>query len=296
MMAELLNPLDDPEAAKALLAGAQKKLRILEENLRQLGSLMVAYSGGVDSAYLAATAYRVLGKQMVPVIADSPSLSRHDFEDACTFATLQGLPLRIIATKELNDPNYKRNDANRCFYCKTELFTIMKAKAQEWGFAHIAFGMNADDRHDYRPGQRAAQEQNVLAPLSEAGLNKLEVRALAREAGYKLWDRPAAPCLASRIAYGQRVTRKALAQVEQAEKALRSLGFRELRVRHHGKLARIEIARDEMPRVLNMDMMDLITASLQPIGFKYIALDCAGFRSGSLNAILPAKVFGQHGT
>ncbi len=256
---------------------------------------MVAYSGGVDSAYLAGTAYRVLGDRMLAVLADSASLARRDMEQARAFARDIGMPLRVIQTEELDRPDYQRNDASRCFHCKTELFEGMKTLGAELGYTNIAYGMNADDTRDYRPGQRAAQEHNVLAPLADAGLTKLEVRALAKAAGYPLWDRPAAPCLSSRVEYGRTVTREVLGQVERAEESMRVLGFREFRVRHHGELARVEISRGEMPRALNMEMLDAITAALRSIGFQYITLDCAGFRSGSMNAILSADVLLRRG-
>lgn len=265
---------------------ADEKLRQLEVRLRALGSVMVAYSGGVDSAFLAATAHRVLGDRMLAVLADSPSLARRDMQQARAFAEGLGMPLRVIQTAELEKPEYQRNDANRCFHCKSELFDSMRVLGAELGFAHVAYGMNADDRRDYRPGQRAAEEHDVLAPLSEVGLTKAEIRTLAKDAGYTLWDRPAAPCLSSRVEYGRPVTHEVLEQVERSEESLRQLGFREFRVRHHGELARVEIARNELPRALTMEMMDAITESLRTAGFKYIALDCAGFRSGSLNAML----------
>jgi len=271
------------------------KLQTLEERLGQLGSLMVAYSGGVDSAFLAATAHRVLGSRMLAVLADSPSLSRHDFEAACDFARVQQMPLHIIATEELSRPEYQRNDANRCFHCKDELFAAMEALGPKLGFEQIAYGMNADDTHDYRPGQRAAEQHAVLAPLAEAGLTKLEIRALSRAAGFAFWDRPAAPCLSSRVEYGRTVTREVLEQVEKAEESLRQLGFRELRVRHHGELARVELARAEMPRALTMEMLDAITAALKLAGFQYVTLDCQGFRSGAMNAVLPVEVLARRG-
>lgn len=273
----------------------ETKLSDLEAKLRQLGSLMVAYSGGVDSAFLAATAHRILGDRMLAVLADSASLSRRDMEQACDFANSLGMPLQVIATQELDQPEYQRNDANRCFHCKDELFRQMEGLGVKLGFTHIAYGMNADDTRDYRPGQRAAEEHAVLAPLAEAGLTKQEVRMLSKAAGFALWDRPAAPCLASRVEYGRKVTREVLEQVERAEENMRQLGFRELRVRHHGELARVEIARAELPRALSMEMLDQISAALKQAGFQYITLDCSGFRSGSMNAILPVDVLSRRG-
>ena len=283
------------------LEQAELKRHALEERLRALGSVMVAYSGGVDSAFLAATAHRVLGEKMLAVLADSASLARRDMEQARTFAEAQGMPLRVIQTEELDKPEYQRNDANRCFHCKTELFEGMKALGAKLGFTHIAYGMNADDTRDYRPGQRAAQEHEVLAPLADAGLTKLEIRTLAKAAGYTLWDRPAAPCLSSRVEYGRTVTREVLEQVERGEESLRQLGFREFRVRHHGDLARVEIARSELQRALTMEMLDAITAALRKIGFQYVTLDAAGFRSGAMNevlgnVVLPVEILSRRGT
>jgi uncharacterized protein len=276
-------------------AEAAEKLRSLETRLKELGNLMVAYSGGVDSAFLAATAHRVLGSRMLAVLADSPSLARRDMEQACAFAQSLGMPLQVVATEELDRPEYARNDANRCFHCKDELFAVMEDLGAKLDFKHIAYGMNADDTRDFRPGQRAAEQHEVLAPLAEAGLTKLEVRALAKAAGYPVWDRPAAPCLSSRVEYGRTVTPEVLAQIERGEESLRRLGFRELRVRHHGELARVEIARDELPRALTMEMLDAITAALKQAGFKYVTLDCSGFRSGSMNVVLPAEVLARRG-
>jgi len=284
--------LQNPAASQAETAS---RLSALEARLAQLGSLMVAYSGGVDSAFLAATAHRVLGARMLAVLADSPSLARRDMEQAHAFANSLQMPLRVVATSELERPEYQRNDANRCFHCKDELFAVMESLGAKLGFSAIAYGMNADDTRDFRPGQRAAQQHAVLAPLAEAGLTKLEVRALAKAAGYPLWDRPAAPCLASRVEYGRTVTREVLEQVERSEERLRQLGFREFRVRHHGDLARIEISRAELPRALSMEMLDTITAALKQAGYQYVTLDSTGFRSGSMNAILPADILARRG-
>jgi uncharacterized protein len=282
----------DPSTGQAETAA---RLTALEARLAQLGSLMVAYSGGVDSAFLAATTHRVLGSRMLAVLADSPSLARRDMEEATAFAHSIQMPLRVVATDELERPEYQRNDANRCFHCKDELFAVMEALGAKLGFSSIAYGMNADDRRDFRPGQRAAEQHSVLAPLAEAGLTKVEVRALAKAAGYPLWDRPAAPCLSSRVEYGRTVTREVLEQVERAEESMRALGFREFRVRHHGDLARVEIARAELPRALSMEMLDAITAALKKTGYQYVTLDSTGFRSGSMNAILPADILARRG-
>ncbi|MGA2048285.1 MAG: ATP-dependent sacrificial sulfur transferase LarE [Terracidiphilus sp.] len=270
-------------------------LAALEARLAQLGSLMVAYSGGVDSAFLAATAHRVLGSRMLAVLADSPSLARRDLEQALSFAHSIQMPLHVVATDELDRPEYQRNDANRCFHCKDELFAVMESLGAKLGFSAIAYGMNADDTRDFRPGQRAAEQHAVLAPLAEVGLTKSEVRALAKAAGYPLWDRPAAPCLSSRVEYGRAVTREVLEQVERSEESMRALGFREFRVRHHGDLARVEIARTELPRALSMEMLDAITAALKGAGYQYVTLDSTGFRSGSMNAILPVETLARRG-
>jgi pyridinium-3,5-biscarboxylic acid mononucleotide sulfurtransferase len=274
---------------------AETKLTALEDRLRALGSVLIAYSGGVDSAFLSATAHRVLGGQMLAVLADSPSLARRDMEQARAFAESLKMPLRVIQTEELDKPEYQRNDANRCFHCKTELFEGMTALGAELGFVNVAYGLNADDLRDFRPGQRAAEERGVLAPMAEIGLTKQEIRDLAKAAGYTLWDRPAAPCLSSRVEYGRTVTREVLTQIENAEEAIRKLGFREFRVRHHGELARVEIARPEMPRALTIDTFDAISAALRKAGYQYVTLDCTGFRSGSLNAVLPAEVLTRRG-
>jgi uncharacterized protein len=294
-MQQALRAVSEQDHVSEIDAGTALKLHALEARLEQLGSLMVAYSGGVDSAFLSAIAHRMLGGSMIAVLADSASLARRDFEQACDFAREQEIPLHIVATEELERPEYRRNDAQRCFHCKDELFHVMEGLGANLGFGHIAYGMNADDTRDFRPGQRAAREHDVLAPLAEAGLTKAEIRMLAKAAGFSLWDRPAAPCLSSRVEYGRAVTPEVLKQVEQAEESLRQLGFVELRVRHHGELARVELAHAEMPRALTMEMLDAISAAIKQAGFQYVTLDCAGFRSGSMNAILPVEVLARRG-
>ena len=261
----------------------------LQANLRRLGRTLVAYSGGVDSAYLAWAAHQVLGDKMLAIIADSPSLARTQLSDAVAFAQEQSIPLEVVATSELDRPEYVRNDSERCFFCKDELFTLMEDLRQARGFDAIAYGVNLNDQGDFRPGQRAAAHHRVVAPLLEAGLSKDEIRALAREAGLRVWDKPASACLSSRIEYGRPVTREALATVERGEDALRALGFRQLRVRHHGDIVRIEIAREELPRALDPAMAAKFASIFKALGFKFVTLDVEGFRSGSMNTLLAAE-------
>jgi len=265
------------------------KSALLQDTLQDLGSLLVAYSGGTDSAYLAYAAHQALGDKMLAVIADSASLPRAELAAALAFASDHNIPVHILHTDELENPDYQRNDSQRCFHCKDELFTRMEETRAALGFAHLAYGMNLDDRGEFRPGQQAATQHHAVAPLVTAQLTKAEIRQLAREAGLKLGDKPASACLSSRIEYGRPVTRENLSQVEQAEEALHTLGFQQVRVRHHGDLARIEISRSELPRALNIETLDRITAALRPIGFLYITLDTQGYRSGSMNDVLPAS-------
>lgn len=271
-----------------LVAQLAFKRAALEDRIRGLGRTLVAYSGGVDSAFLAWTAYQALRNDMLAVIADSPSLARAHLADAIAFAREQQIPLEIISTRELERPDYARNDGWRCFHCKDELFAVMEDFRQERGFDSIAYGVNVDDQGDFRPGQIAASQRGVAAPLLEAGLTKQEIRELAREAGLRIWDKPASACLSSRIEYGRPVTREALSVVEQGEDALRRLGFRQFRVRHHGEIVRIEIATEELPRALTTTMAAEFTRIFKALGFKFVTLDLEGFRSGSMNALWPA--------
>ena len=261
----------------------------LEAELRLCGRLLVAYSGGVDSAYLAWAAHRALGDNMLAVIADSPSLARTQLADALAFAEEQGIPVEVLSTSELDRPDYVRNDGQRCFQCKDELFTVMEELRSARGFDAIAYGVNLDDQGDFRPGQRAAKLHHVAAPLLKAGLGKSEIRELAREASLRIWDKPASACLSSRIEYGRPVTRESLSVVERGEDAIRALGFRQFRVRHHGEMVRIEIAREEMDRALNPAMAAQFTAIFKQLGFQFVTLDLEGFRSGSMNALLPIE-------
>jgi uncharacterized protein len=267
----------------------KEKSALLHETVGSLGSLLVAYSGGTDSAFLAYVAHRALGDRMLAVVADSASLPRKELAAALAFTAQHGIPTHILQTAELEKPEYIRNDSQRCFHCKDELFTQMEAARLQLGFAHLAYGMNRDDRGEFRPGQKAAALHSALAPLVTAELSKSEIRTLAREAGLSLADKPASACLSSRIEYGRPVTAENLSQVEQAEDALHALGFAQVRVRHHGDLARIEIAREDLPRALSIEMLDCMTAALRGVGFLYVTLDAQGYRSGSMNDVLPVS-------
>jgi pyridinium-3,5-biscarboxylic acid mononucleotide sulfurtransferase len=270
-------------------ADLTSKNAALDAQIRSLGRTLVAYSGGVDSAFLAWAAYRALGSDMLAVIADSPSLARTHLTEAVDFAREQGIPLEIITTSELDRAEYVRNDASRCFHCKDELFAVMEAFRASHGFDSIAYGVNVDDQGDFRPGQVAASQHHVAAPLLEAGLTKQEIRELAHSANLRVWDKPASACLSSRIEYGRPVTREALSTIEQGEDALRALGFRQFRVRHHGEIVRIEIAGNELPRALSSEMAGEFTRIFKALGFKFVTLDLEGFRSGSMNSLLPAE-------
>ena len=265
------------------------KRAALDRRLRSLGKLLVAYSGGVDSAFLAWAARQARGDAMLAVLANSPSLARSQFNDAVAFAEEQNIPLEVIQTAEFDRPEYVRNDAARCFHCKDELFTVMERIRASRGFNAVAYGVNVDDQGDFRPGQEAARRHGVAAPLLEAGLAKAEIRELARAAGLRVWDKPASACLSSRVEYGRAVTPEVLAVVEQGEEALRALGFCQFRVRHHGDIVRLEISAQEMPRALTPAMASEFTRIFKALGFKYVTLDLEGFRSGSMNAVLPVN-------
>ena len=267
---------------------ALESLDALEAIVQACAPLLVAYSGGVDSAYLAYAAQQAAPGEVLALIADSPSLPRSALHAALDFAAAHGIPCETISTDEMDDPAYRRNGTDRCYHCKDALFRRMEQELERRPrFRTLAYGVNADDQIDFRPGHRAAAEHGVRAPLLEAGLGKQAIRERARQAGLEVWDRPAAACLASRITYGEEVTPARLAQIEAGEEALYGLGFRQVRVRCHGPIARLEIARAELPRALDLDMADRLTNIFKKLGFQYVTLDLQGFRSGALNEILP---------
>jgi len=257
----------------------------LQTQLAAASSLLVAYSGGVDSAYLAYEAHQVLGDHMLAVTALSASFSQLDREQAESCAARLAIPHECIAIDELSNSSYRANNPDRCFFCKDELFTRLDELARRRAYAAVAYGVNVDDLGDWRPGQRAAEAHRVLTPLLGAELHKAEIRELARNAGIPVWDRPASPCLASRLAYGVEVTPERLAVVERGEAALRALGFRQFRVRHHDKLARIEISPDELPRALDPQMTRRFVEIFKELGFTYVTLDLEGYRLGALNLV-----------
>lgn len=264
----------------------------LVARLESLPSLIVAYSGGVDSAYLAYLANRVLGERALAVTADSPSYPERHRRMALGIARDFHLRHEVIETYELERAEYRANPANRCYYCKHELYSTLIGIARARGFAAIADGSNADDRGDYRPGRQAAREFGVLSPLDEAGLSKSDIRALSHEAGLPTWDEPASACLSSRIPYLSEVTDDKLRAIERGEEAIRALGFRVLRLRHHGEIARIELAREELSRAMEPEMAQALDRAIRAIGFKYVTIDLRGYRIGSLNEGLTLRPVG----
>jgi len=267
----------------------ERKQERLFELLRSLKRVIVAYSGGTDSAYLAWAAHQVLGEDALAVTADSASLPESHRREAEQLARSLGLRHEFIRTSEFDNPAYVRNAPDRCFHCKDELFKRLEELGRERGIPHIVYGVNLDDLGDYRPGQNAARLHKVRAPLAEVGLSKAEIRELSRRAGLPTWDRPASACLASRVPYGTPVTPQIMDIIERGEEALRALGFRQLRVRYHGELARVEIAPEELPRALDPAMARRFVEILKPLGFRYVTLDLEGYRQGSLNEVLALR-------
>jgi len=287
-------PVNQPIGAPT--ASPAEKYETLRGIIRSMGAVVVGYSGGADSALLIKVAHDELGDRAVAVIAVSESYAQRERDDAIALAELLGIPVAIVDARELDNENYASNPSNRCYYCKTELFTHLSQVARDRDIRWIAYGANHDDLGDYRPGQQAAQEFGVRAPLLEAGLTKAEIRHISKQLGLPTWDKPAMACLSSRFPYGTRITAELLARLDAAEDFLRhDLKFRQVRVRHHDSIARLEVDAGEMNRLLDPEVRELVSDKLKSLGYTYVAVELGGYRSGSLNAALGKEVTGNHG-
>ena len=276
-----------PQLEMISLTEASQKEHRLEEILRELQSVVVGFSGGVDSAYLAYMANRVLGKNALCVTAISPSYPTFQKKETADFVEAFGLNHFIVESEELDNPEYRENAPNRCYFCKSELFVKLEALAQERGIKTVIDGTNYDDLGDFRPGRRAAAEHSVRSPLLEAQMTKLDIRELSRRVGLPTWDKPALPCLSSRFPYGTSISAEKLSVVDRGEDILRNFGFRVFRVRFHEELVRLEFSPEELPKALNLTMVDILRKEFKELGFKYVTIDLEGYRSGSLNEVLP---------
>ncbi len=275
--------LNTSQVVEALDAETMEKYTSLQTILRDMESVLIAYSGGVDSALLLKVAHDVLGERAIGAIASSDAYAPEETQEAVATAAQMGVSLLTLETHELEDERYIKNDVQRCYFCKTELFTQLEPLAKQHNVRFIAYGVNKDDDGDFRPGQRAAREFGVRGPLKEAGLGKREIRAIARMLDVPVWDKPAMACFSSRIPYGSKVDVASLQMVYKAEKFLHELGFHQLRVRHHDKIARIEVERSEIARLIEEEMSRKVTDGLRKIGYTYVTVDLLGFRSGSMN-------------
>ncbi|HEY0407711.1 MAG TPA: ATP-dependent sacrificial sulfur transferase LarE [Pyrinomonadaceae bacterium] len=276
----------EAEAGSAASSSALVKEQRLRSLLREMDSALVAFSGGVDSSYVAYVATAELGHRALCVTGDSASLAAYQRDETASLVARFGFHQEIIQTRELDDPRYTANAADRCYFCKTELYERLAPLARERGFAYVLDGSTTDDLGDYRPGRAAAQEHGVRSPLVEVGMSKREVRELSRAAGLPTWDKPASPCLSSRIAYGTPVTIERLGTIDRGEEIMRELGFREFRVRHHDELVRLEIAPAELERALRREIVDELARRFRALGFRYVTLDLHGYRTGAMNEIL----------